>query len=345
MKSEKTDSLKFLILKLNHIGDALLMTPALRLLRKNYPQSQIDVVVRKGGELVMEGNPDISNLFVVSAPKNEKRTSSKNLIKLLGQRYDYAFDLSNSDRSRLWMFLSFSKRRCVNNAYGELNWKHIFYNHFSDFKWGNEHQTLKDIRTFSDILKIAPEKSPLVMDVDVSSEKIFNKLSLSEEFSPFIVIHPTSRWAFKQWIPERWAEVADALNQKYQWNILFSCGPDPGETNYVKHILSLSKMTHHSTAGKLTLKELGWLIKQSKLFLGVDTVAMHIAAAMQTPIVALFGPSSEWSWRPWECRHELVLGPCSCKKTRKFICDKSRPYPCMESITSEEVLSKVSDLI
>jgi heptosyltransferase-3 len=65
---------------------------------------------------------------------------------------------------------------------------------------------------------------------------------------------------------------------------------------------------------------------------------MHLAAAMQTPIVALFGPSSEASWRPWQCPHELVLGDCPCKVTRQFICDKSRPYPCMERIQVDAVL-------
>ena len=64
---------------------------------------------------------------------------------------------------------------------------------------------------------------------------------------------------------------------------------------------------------------------------------MHIAAAVQTPSVALFGPSSEWSWRPWQAPHELVLGECACKATRQFVCDKSRIYPCMERIGVDEV--------
>jgi heptosyltransferase-3 len=68
---------------------------------------------------------------------------------------------------------------------------------------------------------------------------------------------------------------------------------------------------------------------------------MHLAAAMQTPIVALFGPSSEWSWRPWQCDHELVLGDCECKRTRKFVCNKTKPYPCMQGIAMEQVMEAV----
>ena len=71
---------------------------------------------------------------------------------------------------------------------------------------------------------------------------------------------------------------------------------------------------------------------------------MHVAAAVQAPVVALFGPSSEWSWRPWQTRHELVLGPCSCKVAREFVCDKSRIYPCMQAIGVDAVLAAAARL-
>jgi heptosyltransferase III len=90
---------------------------------------------------------------------------------------------------------------------------------------------------------------------------------------------------------------------------------------------------------------MGLLLGRAKLFLGVDTVMMHLAAAMQTPSVALFGPSSEWSWHPWQCRHEMVLGACSCKATRRFVCDKNKPYPCMEKITVDAVMAAANKLL
>ena len=102
---------------------------------------------------------------------------------------------------------------------------------------------------------------------------------------------------------------------------------------------------HVSLAGRCQLRELAWIIQRARLFCGVDTVAMHIAAAVQTPVVALFGPSSEWSWHPWKTHYELVIGPCSCKQTRRFICDKSRVYPCMEAIQIQPVLERIETLL
>ena len=113
----------------------------------------------------------------------------------------------------------------------------------------------------------------------------------------------------------------------------------------VREILARSEEKHSSTLGELSLHQLGLLLKGAKIFLGVDTVAMHLAAAMQTRVIALFGPSSEWSWHPWQCHHELVLGDCLCKRARRFTCDKTKPYPCMERITVTEVLDKTRTLL
>lgn len=337
--------MKFLFLKFNHIGDALLMTPAIHLVKKKFPDSQIDVVVRRGDEQVLEGNPDITRLYVSSAPQGEDKKSGFLFPKLIFQKYDYAFDLSNSDRSRFWMMLSLAKNRCANNAYGELFWKKYFYNKISNFLWGKEHQALKDLHTIADALGVKPEIAPLVINANVSEKNIFSKLPFLEKTKNYAVIHPTSRWTFKQWLPDRWAEVADQLKSERQLDVIFSCGPGEKEIQHVEQILSMARQKHFSTRGLITLRELAWILKRAKLFCGVDTVAMHIAAATQTPSTALFGPSSEWSWRPWQCSHELALGECSCKQTRKFICDKSRPYPCMEAITTENVLEKIQKVL
>jgi heptosyltransferase-3 len=128
--------------------------------------------------------------------------------------------------------------------------------------------------------------------------------------------------------------VADFLGAK-GLKVVFSHGP--GEESEVGRILGSSKEKHLVFRKGQSLRHLGRLIQRARLFLGVDTVAMHVAAAAQTPSVALFGPSSEWSWRPWQAPHQLVLGECSCKATRKFVCDKSRVYPCMERIGVAEV--------
>jgi heptosyltransferase-3 len=311
---------KFLLVKLNHLGDTLLLTPTLAGLRRKYPDAQIDVVVRPGCEAVLEGNSDASNVF----------TSGSAFGRVFARRYDYAFDLSNSDRAKLLIAASGAKVRAINDWSPPLGWKRVFFNRFTHFAWASEHQVLRDWHAVADVLPLG-EPGPLVLNTDVP---------MQPPAGPYVVIHPVSRWPFKEWLPERWAEVADGLGI----TTLFTCGPDERERGYVDAILARTRQPHVKV-GQVSLRQLGWLIGHARLFLGVDTVAMHIAAAVQTPTVALFGPSSEWSWRPWQVRHELVLGPCACKQTREFVCDKGRIYPCMEAIGVEAVTAAAARLL
>jgi heptosyltransferase-3 len=344
--------MRFLLIKLGHLGDSLLMTPTLHHLRERHPQAQIDVVVRRGSEALLEGNPDLDRLLLAPAPARERRAArgqpapgfGRTLWAVLGRRYDFAFDLSNSDRARLLLLVSGAKVRAANNAYGDLRHPWL-YQRQSKFLWGERHQVEKDFITVTDALGEPAEPGPLRINTEVDTDDLRERLPFLRDPRPFAVIHPTSRWTFKQWLPDRWAAVADQLTRQHGLRVLLSCGPGAREADDLEAILRRSRESHHALRGAASLRELAWIISQARLFCGVDTVAMHIAAAVQAPTVALFGPSSEWSWRPWQARHELALGDCPCKQTRKFVCDKSQPYPCMERITVEQVQGQIQRLL
>jgi heptosyltransferase-3 len=322
------------------------------MLRGRYPDAQIDVLVRSSCEVMLQSNPDVDAVVGVGYPDKSKRTFRNGIWEtlravraLLMRRYDYAFDLSESDRAKTWMLLSGARKRCVNDVNSTLRRKGWMVNRISKYAWGNEHQVMRDFQTVLDCMGIDGEPGPLRFHPQIDEAEIGLKLPFVAKLDDYAVLHPTSRWPFKQWLPERWAEVADRVKRDFGLEVVISCGPDEREKEMVGQILKHAKERHLSTGGRIDLHELGWLLGRARLFLGVDTVAMHLAAAMQTPIVALFGPSSEWSWRPWKCRHELVLGGCECKETRQFICDKSKPYPCMEAIQVGQVLSAAQCLL
>lgn len=344
---------QFLLIKLNHIGDTLIVTPTLRFLKERYPEAAMDVIVRKGCEPVLEGNPDIRHLMTIARPERSKRTVSEEwqqwttiLRTIFNRRYDYGFDLSNSDKGKLFLLLANAKVRGVNRWHVPLTWKYrLAYNAFSDFAWGSEHQVWKDFRTVRDILAIEGEPGPMYLSTTVDPDALQARVPDIPLQQPWILVHPTSRWRYKQWLPERWAEVADRLHEQRGVPVIFSSGPAAEEVAEVEQIQHQARHRHQTLAGRLSLRELAWVIERSALFLGVDTVAMHMAAAVGTPTLALFGPSSEWSWHPWQVRHRLVLGACPCKQTRHFTCDKSGPYPCMTRIETEEVLRLAAELL
>ncbi|HYF36185.1 MAG TPA: glycosyltransferase family 9 protein [Prosthecobacter sp.] len=344
--------MKFLLLKAGHIGDALIMTPALRLLRNRFPEARIDVAVRRGTEGVLEANPDLDRLFLLPRPERKKRQAREywsDLVNILlgtgGRRYDWAFDFTGSDRAAWHMRVAGARKRAATNAYGELR-NAARYNFTSAFDWKMQHQVLRDFRLVTDALRINAEPGPLVVHTaDLGRDVLAGKFSFLREEGAYAMIHPISRWAFKQWTAEGWAHVADQLMERHRLRVIFTCGPGEQEQKQIDAILALTKHRHDAVRGTASLRELTALYRDASLFCGVDTVAMHLAAAAQTPTVALFGPSSEWSWGPWQTRSELALGPCACKQTRVFVCDKSRTYPCMAAITAERVLEKAGRLL
>jgi lipopolysaccharide heptosyltransferase III len=345
--------MKILLIKLNHLGDTLLATPTICWLRQQFPGAELDVMVRSGCEEVLRNNPDITRVIPIASPEKERRTWGKSLREFLhafrliclSRRYDLAFDLSNSDRAKVWVLLSRARIRAINDHYRNLGWKGRVFNRFSSYDWYYHHQTLKDFRTVTEVLGVEATAPGLCFHPQTSESELRRKLPALGERNCYAVIHPTSRWAFKQWLPERWAEVADRLRGEHDLQVIFSCGPEAREKEHVRLIRGQARGQHDSTDGGISLSDLGRLLGGARLFLGVDTVAMHLAAALQTPIVAVFGPSLEWAWGPWHCRHELILKHCPCKLASHFTCDKAQGYDCLRQITVTDVLDGATRLL
>ena len=130
---------------------------------------------------------------------------------------------------------------------------------------------------------------------------------LPEEFREnYIVIQPTSRWFFKCWREDRMSALINALSAE-GYAVVLTSGPDDREKKMVDTIIAGCPQARlHSLAGQLTLRQLAAVIDHARLFIGVDSVPMHMAAALGTPLVALFGPSKLTFWRPWQAKGEVI---------------------------------------
>jgi heptosyltransferase-3 len=336
--------LKILLCKLNHLGDTLLLSSTLRHLRAVCPEARLEVLVRRGCEAALEGNPDVDAIWTVPGPEGSRRgfvESWKDFVRTFRgvafQRYDWAFDLTNSDRSKFWIVLSMARNRVINTAYLKPSLKHWLFNRRIVFDWAHHHQVQRDYRTVSEFFP-GPEKAPELRYIPAADMPA----AFSDLPKTYAVFHPVSRWSFKEWPQENWSILADRVRGELGWEVIFSSGPGSKEQEKVEFILKGCRLKHRSTQGALRIPETARLIADARVFVGVDTFAMHLAAAVGTPVVALFGPSSEISWGPWRCPSRVICGPCPCKQTRQFTCDKSRPYPCMQAIRVEEVFESLS---
>jgi heptosyltransferase-3 len=174
-------------------------------------------------------------------------------------------------------------------------------------------------------------------------------------------VHPTSRWFFKCWSDKYMAEIIDWLIQQGARVILTSAS-DKKESDRVRDILSRLSLDRTSDSrlidlsGRTSLKQLGAISEVSDLFFGVDTAPMHIAAAVGTPVVALFGPSGAFNWGPWDNTqpagavpyrnkngvqsfgiHTVIQKSSSCIPCGKDGCEGTKESRCLEEITPEEV--------
>jgi heptosyltransferase-3 len=157
----------------------------------------------------------------------------------------------------------------------------------------------------------------------------------------FILIHPPARWLFKCWTAEGYALVIDALQTNYKLPVVLTAAPAPQEMAFMQDIIQRLRTSPVNLAGRLDLKALGALIAQARLFIGVDSAPMHLAAAVGTPTVVLFGPSGPYNWRPWGEGHIVLTKDFDCQPCGRDGCDGTKISRCLTAITPAEVLAAV----
>ena len=301
------EAMRLLFIKLKHIGDSLLLTPTLTAARAKYPQAQIWVVVRRGCEGVLHGCAAIDRVLTSAEPEAERRAAFTWLAdlrlmrELQRQRFDYAFELTDGDRGRFLAWSSQAHQRCANVALQPLSWWwRSKFNGQSSFNWMQGHRVEKDYYTVNDFLPLGPDIPPLAF-----AKEQTNPWPAGEALGNFVVIHPGTRWIRKRWPQAKWIELGSELLAHFP-NLVVSVGPDREEVAMAEAIVKELGSAALSTGGKLSWAQLAWLLYRARMFVGVDTAAMHLAAACQCPTVAIFGPSVEGQWRPWSVPHRIV---------------------------------------
>ena len=167
----------------------------------------------------------------------------------------------------------------------------------------------------------------------------------------FVHVHPASRWAFKCWPAASVAALCDALAAK-GLPIVMTSAPDAKEKALIADVSRARSNSAVPAAptidlsGQLSLKELAALTARARVFVGVDSAPMHMAAAMGTPVVAIFGPSGDREWGPWGEGHRVGASnthpyrPCGMAG-----CNDSKVSDCLTSLPVEQVLSACEELL
>ena len=335
-----------LVIKLRHHGDVLLSSAVLGALRAHAPALEIDALVYDDTASMLEGHPALSSLHVVGRKWREEglsRLSLENALfkSLRNRKYDLLIHLSEHPRGA-WLARLLGARYSVAPAVPDRGgfWR----------------------KSFTHLYRIAPRRHQVELDLDalrrigvqpgVDERKVTFVPGAQAERrvqeilgdEPFLHLHPASRWQFKCWPAEKNAALIDRLAGE-GWKVVVTAAPELAEMNFVKTILEKAKSRPLDLSGQLTIKELGALAARAKLFIGVDSMPMHLAAAMGTPTVALFGPSGEFNWGPWNVAHRVVSTTHTCRPCGMDGCGGGKVSDCLTTLPVDAVHAAARELL
>ena len=344
---------RILLIRLRNIGDVLLMVPMIRAFREAFPEAYLAAMVNAGTEEMLTGNPLLNEVLVFdprwkSLPLWERVAQEGRFVwGVRKRRFDLVVNTTEGDRGAFLCLSSGARIKVGLYDPRGLWWKGRVYDRLvrvPDWKSHLVEQMLEIPRS----LGLNPQDKRVEIFYPPEDREAIDRLLEKEGIGPeedVVHIHPTSRWLFKCWRDEAVARVIDQLEEKGNIRTVLTSGKEEKELKKIDHILQACRTRPVSLAGKVTLKQLAALSARARLFLGVDTAPMHIAAAVGTPVIALFGPSGEFNWGPWGNGHVVIKKDWECRPCGQDGCQGSKRSRCLEEISEEEVLQEVFQLL
>jgi len=347
---------RILVIKLRHHGDVLLTSPVFTVLKRAAPHAEVDALVYRETAPMLARHPAIAELHTIdrgwkrAGPLGQARGEWELWRALRRRRYDLVVHLTEHPRGA-WL------RRLVGARYGVAParrdagrwWRASFTHHYLPPPQGVHRHT---VEVNLDALRRlgmwpADDEKPVVLVPGPDAEARANVLLATHGLvrGRYVVVHPGSRWLFKCWPADATATVIDRLAEG-GWSVVLTGAPDPAERALVEAIKGKARARIVDLSGQVSLSELGALIAGARLFFGVDSAPMHMAAAVGTPTVALFGPSGEADWGPWRVPHRVVASSAfPCRPCGNNGCGGSNHSDCLLTLPVARVWAAIEDLL
>jgi heptosyltransferase-3 len=341
-----------LVVKLRHHGDVLLASPVFQVLRNRSPRAEIDALVYDDTRDMLAGHPAIAQVHGVDRAwkrqglASQARHENALLAALRERRYQLIVHLTDHWRGA-WLAQALRPRWSVGPERDSAFWRWSFTHRYKLPRNTPRHAVEANLDALRR-LGIYPgeDEKALVMDPGDAARTRVDGLLAAADLAPrtFIHVHPTSRWLFKSWTDGKNAELIRRLARDGH-RLVVTAAPDAREKAIVGRILAEADVPVTDLSGQLTLRELAALAARARLFFGVDSAPMHIAAAMGTPVVALFGPSGEREWGPWGVAHRVVTSDHGCRPCGNDGCGGGKVSECLTLLAVDRVHAAVNELL
>jgi heptosyltransferase-3 len=341
-----------LVIKLRHHGDVLLTAPVLSTLKRAAPGCEVDALVYADTAPMLADHPAISRLHLIDRQwkraglLTQARAELHLLAELRSRGYDLVVHLTEHKRGA-WLTRLLQPRWSVAPKQKGDFWRASF----SHFYPRSNHPLRHTVESNLDALRrigVRPEAADkrVTLVPGAAAEVHLGTLQREHGLEPggYIHLHPASRWLFKCWPDDKVAQLADALAARGH-RVVLTAAPDDKEKALIAAVLKACKSVPLDLSGQLSLKQLAALTAQARLFVGVDSAPMHIAAAMGTPTVALFGPSGDKEWGPWGVAHRIVTSDHACRPCGLDGCGGGKVSECLTTLPVEKVLAACEELL
>ncbi len=339
-----------LIIKLKHIGDVLLASSAFEALHGCFPDARLTALVPRGTEEMLQNNPHVHEVLVFDRAIKKfclssiVQQESALLRALRGRKFDVAVDFSDGDRGAILAFLSGARMRLGYKRRKGMWGRDRLFTHVTphDFRKGV-------IDAQGDVLRPLGVQGPMPpprwfpgQEAKRQADALLAKAGVGPQ-EKMIVFHPTSRWMFKSWDASHCARLADRLSRESEMRVVLTCGPEEKELKKIRQILQGMREPVVDLSGKTTLGALGGVLARAQAFIGVDTAPMHMASALNVPVLALFGPSDPVQWAPRGPRNRVLTQRWACQPCQRDGCMGSKVSQCLTDMSAETVADAVKE--
>ena len=332
-----------LLIQLGDIGDVVWATPTFRAVKEAYPRANVSVLLRPDFGLLLAADPHIYKIFEVKRYRGNLIKKIDGQIRffcsLRRERFDLAVDFRSDDRGAFMAFLSGAPVKAALFYPGAL-WRNRMFTHiimpsvFKERTFGAAEQSLRIVRDFGIDTKDTIPKLWVSETAKERAEKLL-KVNGVMNVDRWITLNPFSRWQYKEWENDKWVQIVDWLWEEYRMPTIIVGAPEEKEKSM--HIANACKGTIFNLSGKTTLDELAGVLRRSSLHVGVDSAAPHIAAALGTPTITIYGPTDWRDWAPQGKIHSVVTPDRDCAPCYQKGCNGSGKSKCLEELTVDKV--------
>lgn len=332
-----------LIVKLSAIGDVIHALPVAHALKQQYPQARITWVVEKPAYDLLTNNPNIDDIILFDKPKFKSfsgllKNAPQLARQLKSRKFDVVLDLQGLFKSAAIAWLSGAAER-----YGYCNMREL--SHLISTPICGEQQNGHIVERYLDVVRglgCKVEQGQFSITITeqeaAAAQQSMKKAGITEN-TCFIALAPGTNWPTKCWPTYSYAELADQLNAKGFTPVIIG---GPGDRKLSDEVIAAAKGSVIDLVGQTTLKQLAFVIREASAFVGGDTGPMHLAVAVGTPVVTMFGPTDPVRNGPYSGENMVLTAAVACCGCWQRKCDKNNE--CMTNITVDEVLEAVKKI-